>query len=276
MTDNPLRIGWFSSGGGKGSRNLLTTVASAIEHRQLNARISFAFCSREPGEAPETDLFFELVRSYGIPYEYVSYRRFRADHGAGKPNVTEKLPGWRLDYDREAMRLLDKWPVDICVLAGYMLVVGPEMCRRYVMLNLHPAEPGGPVGTWREVIWKLIESRATRSGVMMHLVTPELDKGPVVTYCTYSIVGSKFDRLWSEIGSRSALDLKRSKGESLGLFQLIRQYGAARELPLIVATLSAFAKDEVRVEGHVVDGESRTIDGLDLTAEVDEAVKHSA
>jgi phosphoribosylglycinamide formyltransferase-1 len=46
------------------------------------------------------------------------------------------------------------------------------------MINLHPAAPGGPTGTWQEVIWQLIEGRAVETGVMMHLVTPELDRGP--------------------------------------------------------------------------------------------------
>lgn len=249
-------------------------VASAIECGQLNARISFVFCSREPAEAPETDLFFELVRSYGVPYEYLSYRRFRTDHCASRPSVAEKLPGWRLDYDREAMRLLEKYSVDICVLAGYMLVVGPEMCQKYAMLNLHPAEPGGPVGTWRDVIWKLIETRAARSGVMMHLAIPELDKGPVVTYCNFPVVGGKFDRLWREVTTTTAMELKKTQGESLGLFQLIRQHGAARELPLIVSTLRAFSEGRVRiVNGRAVDSKGEEIAGYDLSREVDAAVK---
>ncbi|GAH59253.1 unnamed protein product, partial [marine sediment metagenome] len=43
--------------------------------------------------------------------------------------------------------------------------------QRYNMVNLHPAAPGGPTGTWQEVIWQLIENKAEETGVMMHLVT---------------------------------------------------------------------------------------------------------
>jgi hypothetical protein len=74
------------------------------------------------------------------------------------------------------------------------------MCLRYNMINLHPAAPGGPAGTWQEVIWQLIRTGAHKTGVMMHLVTPELDRGPVVTYCIFSIRGSTpFDGYWQEI-----------------------------------------------------------------------------
>lgn len=277
MTTSKIKIGWFSSGGGKGSRNLLTAVAGSIERFALDAEISFVFCSHETGEAPETDLFFELVDSYGIPLETLSYRDFKKAHGISTWQTPEaQLPGWRLDYDRQVMDLIKKYSVDICVLAGFMLIVGPEMCRKYAMLNLHPAEPGGPVGTWREVIWKLIDQRGTRSGVMMHLVTPELDKGPVVTYCTYTIRGGAFDKHWKELGDKQSSAIKEDQGEAYALFRRIRQQGAERELPLIVSTLKAFAEGHVRVSnGQVYDSQGNRVEGYDLSREVDLAVRGS-
>ncbi|MFC1987581.1 formyltransferase family protein [Chloroflexota bacterium] len=107
------------------------------------------------------------------------------------------------------MNRLQDFSPDLCILAGYMLIVGQEMCRRYNMINLHPAAPGGPVGTWQEVIWQLIDSKAQQTGVMMHLVTPELDKGPVAAYCTFSIQGGPFDRYWQEIESSTSNSLKK-------------------------------------------------------------------
>ena len=61
------------------------------------------------------------------------------------------------------------------------------------MINLHPAAPNGPDGTWQEVIWKLIEQRADHSGVKIHLVTEELDRGPTIAYCRYPIHSPAFD-----------------------------------------------------------------------------------
>lgn len=255
----------------------MTAVATAAEQARINAQISFVFCSRDTGEAPETDMFFELIDSYGIPLQTLSYRDFKKANGKSPGETTgEQLPGWRLDYDRRVISLLEKYPVDICVLAGYMLIVGPEMCRRFAMLNLHPAQPGGPVGTWREVIWKLIDQKAERSGAMMHLVTPELDKGPVATYCTYPIKGGSFDKHWKELGSKAASVVKEDQGEAYTLFRLIRQHGAARELPLIVSTLKSFADGRVRIShGHVCDSSGNRVEGYDLSAEVDQSVRGS-
>lgn len=171
------------------------------------------------------------------------------------------------------MRRIEAFQPDLCVLAGYMLIVGEEMCRRYKMINLHPAAPGGPSGTWQEVIWQLIEGRATQTGVMMHVVTPDLDQGPPATYCAFPIRGAPFDKHWKELEGLPVAQVKKQQGEKNPLFQLIRQHGLAREFPLIVATLKAFAEGRVRIEGgKVVDSGGRPISGYDLTDEVNQAV----
>jgi folate-dependent phosphoribosylglycinamide formyltransferase PurN len=160
------------------------------------------------------------------------------------------------------------------MLAGYMLVFTGEMSGRHPLLNLHPAAPGGPVGTWQEVTWQLIESQAEESGVMIHLATEELDEGPVVAHCAYSLRGPSFDPLWAGLGSRPAADVRESEREANALFREIRRHGSARELPFVVETLRAFAGGQVRIEsGRVVDSEGREMPGgLDLTAEIDAAV----
>ena len=171
------------------------------------------------------------------------------------------------------MQRLKNFNPDLCVLAGYMLVVGLEMCTRYTMINLHPAAPDGPTGTWQEVIWQLIEQKATETGVMMHLVTPELDRGPVVSYCCFALTGGEFDTLWWQYDGMNVSDLKRSEGESNPLFCLIRQTGLKREFPLIISTIKAFAEGLVRVEaGKVLDRHGKIIPGYDLSAEIDRLV----
>jgi len=156
-----------------------------------------------------------------------------------------------------------------------MLIVGEEMCQRYNMINLHPAAPGGPAGTWQEVIWQLIESGAGETGVMMHLVTPELDKGPPVTYCTFPIRGEPFDRYRKEIKGYPLEQIKNGQGENNPLFKLIRQHGLAREFPLITSTLKAFSQGKVRIsEGKkIVDAEGKPINGYNMTEEINEVVK---
>jgi folate-dependent phosphoribosylglycinamide formyltransferase PurN len=264
------KIGWFSSGRGEGSRNLLTTVQQNIEGGQIKAEIAFVFCNRERGQSEATDQFLDLVDSYGIPLICFSSRKFRGQRG------TDTTGDWRLEYDRQVMENLKGFNPDICVLAGYMLIVGREMCRHYTMINLHPAAPGGPAGTWREVIWKLISSQESETGAMMHLVTPELDEGPPVTYCKFPIRGTVFDRYWKDIEGHSVDELIENQGDENPLFSMIRKEGVKRELPLIVATIKAFSESRVRIaNGIVVDASGKPVEGYSLTAEIDSIVDSS-
>jgi len=187
------QLGWFSTGRDKAARDLLSVVQESIKQGEVKAEIAFVFCNREPGESVESDLFLKLVESYHSPLICFSYKKFKSERGISDISQGGALPFWRLDYDREVMKRLQNFHPDLCVLAGYMLIVAEEMCRKYNIINLHPAAPGGPTGTWQEVIWQLIDGMAQETGVMMHLVTPELDKGPPVTYCTFPIRGKPFD-----------------------------------------------------------------------------------
>ena len=269
------QLGWFSTGRDKAARDLLQVVNSSIKQGEIEAEIAFVFSNREPGESEESDLLFKLVESYHIPLICFSYQKFKASKGASITGQAGTLPLWRLDYDREVMNRLQDFHPDLCVLAGYMLIVGREMCRRYNMINLHPAAPGGPAGTWQEVIWQLIDNKARETGVMMHLVTPELDKGPVVTYCTFPIRGKSFDRHWDEIERHPLSEVKKGEGEHNPLFKLIRQHGLAREFPLMISTLKAFSQGKIKItaDKKIIDPEGMPINGYNLTDEINELIK---
>lgn len=111
----------------------------------------------------------------------------------------------------------------------------------------------------------------------MHLVTPELDEGPPVTFFTFSIRGEPFDRYWKDTEEMSVEQVRRQQGENNPLFKLIRQHGLAREFPLITTTIKAFTEGRVRIEqGKVVDASGKSVNGCDLTAEIDEIVRSKA
>lgn len=263
-----LRLGWFSTGRGEGSRRLLTAVQDRILRGDLPAAIQFAFCNREPGEAEGSDQFQALVRSFGLPLVAFSSRRFRRERGA------RTFDDVREAYDQEVLQRLGGFSPDLCTLAGYMLYAGPALCRRYAMINLHPALPQGPVGTWQEVVWQLIEGRARETGAMIHLATEEWDRGPVITYFTLPLVGPEFDPLWRQVGQRSVAELKATYGEDLPLFQRIRREELKRELPLVVETIRAFALGQVRVVGRqVVDVQGRPLSGYCLNEQVEAALR---
>jgi len=268
------QIGWFSTGRDKAARYLLETIINSIILGEIKAEIAFVFSSREPGESQESDLFIKLVESYQLPLVCFSYQNFKAGQAAAVTEQAGAMPTWRLDYDREVMERLQDFRPNLCVLAGYMLIVGKEMCQQDNMINLHPAAPGGPAGTWQEVIWQLIDSKATETGVMMHLVTPELDKGPVVTYCTFPIRGEPFDKYWQDM-AKLPPDSPERRSEDNPLFKLIRQHGLSREFPLITSTLKAFSQGKVSVtaDKRIVDADGNPISGYNLTEEINELLR---
>ncbi|MBI2906551.1 MAG: phosphoribosylglycinamide formyltransferase, partial [Chloroflexi bacterium] len=82
-----LRIGWFSTGRDEAARDLLKVVQDNTQRGEVDARIEFVFSNREPGESRESDLFFDLVRGFGIPLVCLSSAQFgkgkRAARGSG-------------------------------------------------------------------------------------------------------------------------------------------------------------------------------------------------
>jgi phosphoribosylglycinamide formyltransferase-1 len=171
---------------------------------------------------------------------------------------------WRIEYDREVMNRLEGLHPDITVLAGYMLIVGEEICESYDMINLHPATPGGPTGTWQEVIWQLIREKASESGNMMHLVTKELDKGPPIAYTTFSISGNSFDDLWIDmehkLEKKSLEGIIEEEGGGNPLFLKIREEGAKREIPLVIQTVKAFSAGTLRLEDNKIIANGKVLD----------------
>lgn len=271
-----MRLAWFATARGQTSRKLLGAAQEEIAAGRLDAEIVVVFCNRAQGEDANTDAFHEQVRASGIPLVTLSSREFRRARGGAPARKGEPLPEWRAEYDREVIRLLEPYPFDLGVLAGYMLIFTEVAAERWDLLNLHPAAPGGPKGMWQDVIWELIATKAERAGVMLHLATPELDEGPPVTFCTYPIRGARFDALWEATKGRSVDEMQEAEGESNALFAEIRAHGVAREIPLVVETLRAFADGRVRIEGkRVLDGEGREIGGYDLTEEIERVVATS-
>jgi len=276
-----LNLGWFSSGKGEGSRRLLQAVQQSISNGDIDGKIGFVFCNREPGESEQTDLFFKLVQSYKIPLVHFSSKKFKEGlptsiYSKHEPpissashdnNITgapvDKNPSherWRILYDREIEKRIKQFTPDICVMAGYMLILGEELCQHYTMINLHPAPPWGPIGTWKEVMWKLIEQKAERAGAMMHLVIPELDKGPVISYFSFPIRGMPFDPYWQ-------------KDDRDSLFTLIRQHELAREFPLIISTIRALSHGDISIKDNmVIDAHGKILKGYDLSKEIDKVV----
>ena len=89
------------------------------------------------------------------------------------------------DDGTELRALLHKNRIDLVVLAGYLKKIPSTVTREYAgrMMNIHPAllpAFGGEGMYGAKVHEAVIASGATESGVTVHLVDEDYDRGPIV------------------------------------------------------------------------------------------------
>lgn len=89
------------------------------------------------------------------------------------------------DDGSELLALLQTFKIDLVVLAGYLKRIPPKVIREYSgrIINIHPAllpAFGGEGMYGARVHEAVIASGAKESGVTVHLVDDEYDRGPIV------------------------------------------------------------------------------------------------
>jgi phosphoribosylglycinamide formyltransferase 1 len=89
------------------------------------------------------------------------------------------------DDGSELLGLLHKFRIDLVVLAGYLKRIQPRVIREYAgrIMNIHPAllpAFGGEGMYGARVHEAVIASGAKETGVTVHLVDDEYDRGPIV------------------------------------------------------------------------------------------------
>ena len=244
---------------------MFDAVLDAIWRRDLNAKFEFVFVNRERGQTSLTDRFLNLTEDNHIPTITLSSLKFRCTHnGAPWSQLRES-------FDKSVLSKLEQFNPDISVMAGYMLFA-PEISRHMLVLNQHPALPGGATGKWQEAIWDAIEQDADEHGAMIHIATPQLDRGPVITYCKFGVRGTSFDSLWENAGTYQISELRSTGDENLPLFTAIREAEIQRERSLVVETLKAIADGEIEVTAIVDDRQKYPVD---MTCRVDAAMAKS-
>lgn len=141
---------------GRGSN--LQALIDAVRDGRLEARIAVVISNR----ADATGL--DRARDAGIEAICISHR------------------GWpsRDEYERALVRELRLRDVGLVCLAGFMRVVGPSLLEAFpqAVVNIHPSLlPSFPgVDAQRQAL----EHGVKISGVTVHLVSQELDAGPIV------------------------------------------------------------------------------------------------
>jgi len=257
-------FGWWTTGRDQAAVDLFKEVKKAVDRGTIPGHFNHVFCSKEKGEGPYSDTILQMAQAAGIPTVSISAIKFM-------PELRKRdKEQWRNLYHKEVLAKLKGLCSDFVVLAGYMWVVSPEVCMSIPTINLHPAEPGGPVGTWQEVVWQTIFEHHKTAGAMMHLVTPELDRGPSVTYCSFPITGHGWQGLWEhfyqEAKELSKPNLQKKWGENLPLFAKIRKETVKREIPLIIHTIKAACTGDLPIQDiH----KGAHVSAIDLSKEID-------
>lgn len=151
----------FISGNGSN----LQAIIDAIESSQLNARI-LAVISDQPD-------------AYGI-------QRAQNHHISGVVIERTKYPG-RNEFEQALLKKVKQLQPDYIVLAGFMRILGSDFVKAFEhkILNIHPSILPDYKGlnTHRRVL----ENGEKEHGVSIHIVTAELDDGPVLLQGRYTI-----------------------------------------------------------------------------------------
>ncbi|MFH1485403.1 MAG: hypothetical protein ABIH46_04965 [Chloroflexota bacterium] len=254
------------------ARDLLKVVRHSIEYGEVRARIKFVFSNREPGESVASDSFLQLARDYGVPLGCFSSKKLGADNQATSAPGSI-LPEWCIDCDKDVMARLAPFHPDLCLLTGYMLIVGPE---------LHYDKPS-PRPAWRPTLLLTGGYLAAYGGQSRHNRGHDApgyartgQAAPPMTFCTCSLRGEPFDRYWGEIAASSLKEILLRDGEDNRLFKVIRRHGLPREFLLIVATIKAFSEARVTVRnGEILDCPGKPVQACNLTEEIDRTIGYT-
>ena len=105
---------------------------------------------------------------------------FAAEHGIATSVVDHKAFDTREGFDEALAACIDQYRPDVVVLAGFMRILTAGFTQRYEgrLLNVHPSLL--PAFTGLHTHQRAIEMGCKLAGVTVHLVTAELDHGPIV------------------------------------------------------------------------------------------------
>ncbi|MEG0601884.1 MAG: phosphoribosylglycinamide formyltransferase [Mucinivorans sp.] len=96
---------------------------------------------------------------------------------------------------QEILAILDHQKVDLVVLAGFMLLMPPEIVSQYAgrMVNIHPAllPAYGGKGMYGDNVHKaVVAAHESQSGITIHFVNEHYDSGATILQATTPVTDS--------------------------------------------------------------------------------------
>ena len=154
MDPGRRRIGVLISGRGSNLQALIDAVAAGT----LKAEIAVVISNKASAAG------LERARAAGIETVVLDHRTFAS----------------RDDYDTAVAQALRSRHVAVVCLAGFMRLIGPRLLDEFphAILNIHPSLLPAFPGV--DAQQQALEHGVKVSGATVHLVTGELDGGPIV------------------------------------------------------------------------------------------------
>ena len=158
----PVRVGVMASGNGSNFEALV----SAIRNRRINAEIALLVVNN-PGCGAQ-----QRAERLGIPWLLLNHRDYDT----------------RADLDRDLVDRFRAADVEGIVMAGWMRIVTPVLIQAFAgrLLNVHPSLL--PSFRGLDAVGQALASGVTISGCTVHLVTEELDAGPILAQAAVPVL----------------------------------------------------------------------------------------
>ena len=141
-----------------GNGTTLQSVIDAIENKILDAKIQL------------------VVSDNKNAYALTRAKKANIDTYIIKNKTT-------IQIDKELSQKLKDYSIDLIVLAGYLKLIGNNLLNSYTIINTHPSllpKFGGKGMYGMNVHKAVIESKEEYSGVTLHYVNNEYDKGNII------------------------------------------------------------------------------------------------
>ena len=166
------KLGVLISGRGSNLQALIDAIAAGT----LDARIAVVISNRAAAAG------LERARSAGIETLTISHRDFSS----------------RDDFDKALAAALRERGVDVVCLAGFMRLIGQPMLDAFpnAILNIHPSLLPAFPGVDAQA--QAIAHGVKVSGVTVHLVTGELDGGPIIMQAAVAVDDDDTPEILSE------------------------------------------------------------------------------
>ena len=162
MAVKKLPIAVFVSGRGTN----LQSIIDAIESGKLDAEIKLVISNRSKAYA------LKRCEKHGIPYEVIPSKNYKDPEEWGKALIES----------------VKRSGAELIVLAGFMKIVPPNFIEAFEnrIINIHPSLL--PAFRGLDAQKQAFDYGVTITGCSVHLVTPELDAGPIIAQAAVPVL----------------------------------------------------------------------------------------